>query len=365
MTAPALMIGPFPPPVHGFAVITDGMAAALEERMPVARCDMAPPPSTSREIRLFYHVKRLARTLASLGRIRALRRAGGRCVYLGSNDGLGLVHTLLQVSAARAMGLECLLHHHSYKYIDRANPLMRAVLRAGGRRLRHIFLSPGMADAFAARYGPVPTRILENAAFVRPVSFLPRPTRRDTIRLGLLSNLTAEKGLYDFLRLIEHAIAEDLPIEGSLAGPANTADRAAIEAMVARSGGRLRYEGPLFGKPKSRFFQHIDVFVFPTSYATEAQPTVIFEAQAHGRPVIARARGAIPEQLEDPDCAVPPEADFTAAVLRLLDRHATRLPDWQHRTHAAYVTRHLQARQALAPIASELVPGPSQRTAAK
>ena len=48
---------------------------------------------------------------------------------------------------------------------------------------------------------------------------------------------------------------------------------------------------------KAKFFRDTDIVLFPSSYANEAQPMVIFEALANGVPVLATTVGYIAEQL--------------------------------------------------------------------
>jgi glycosyltransferase involved in cell wall biosynthesis len=57
--------------------------------------------------------------------------------------------------------------------------------------------------------------------------------------------------------------------------------------------------GPIYGETKERFYQHLDILLFPTKYANEAEPLVIHEALRNGIHVIACDRGAIAELLQN------------------------------------------------------------------
>jgi len=61
----------------------------------------------------------------------------------------------------------------------------------------------------------------------------------------------------------------------------------------------VEYVGPLYGEHKERFYRQLDVFLFPTNYANEAEPLVIYEAMRQGVHVIACDRGSIAEMLRD------------------------------------------------------------------
>ena len=51
------------------------------------------------------------------------------------------------------------------------------------------------------------------------------------------------------------------------------------------------------GSTRSAFIGSLDIFLFPTNYANEAEPLVIYEAMRRGVYVIACDRGAISEML--------------------------------------------------------------------
>lgn len=312
-----VVIGQLPPPMNGFAYITHMMVAAFRRTHAVRVVDIAAPAGASG---LGKHARRLARTLrACLSLLR--RPSGARPIcYIACEGGAGLVYTLLAVATARLCGYRRYLHHHSFAYIDAPRGLMRAVLAAGGDDLTHIFLCSIMRDRFEAAYQRiVHGEILSNAAFVPTDETPPEPRPDDALVLGHLSNLTGEKGLYLYLDLLRQALAAGFNVRGVLAGPAALAeDQAAIAAAVADLGGRLDYRGPLYGDAKSRFYRDIDVFVFPTQYVNEAQPTVLFEAQAAGCRIISFDRGCISRQLGKDDALVASSEDFCQFGLTFL-----------------------------------------------
>jgi glycosyltransferase involved in cell wall biosynthesis len=63
--------------------------------------------------------------------------------------------------------------------------------------------------------------------------------------------------------------------------------------------GKAEYIGPVFGEAKEVFYRQLDVFLFPTKYANEAEPLVVYEALRQGVYVIACDRGAISEMLRN------------------------------------------------------------------
>jgi len=332
-----LVIGPFPPPVHGLAAITAAFAENAAQELTVERIDMAVSPKWPG---LVFHPLRLFRCAVGCVAILRFRARGGGAVYIACNGGLGLFYSAAQVLVARFTRAPVFVHHHSFQYILRKSRLMRALVRFGGGRLTHIFLCPRMRAEFDRVYGPTQALILENALFV-PDQPQTQTNPAPVLVIGLLSNLCREKGLYSFLALLKRAQETGLELKGVLAGPAFGDDLTAIRNAERASQGRLTYLGPVYGAAKDRFYQAMDVFVFPTDYPTEAQPTVVFEALAHGRTVISRAAGCIAAQLPDSTPPIAQEADFVAQCLARLHRlqgHPELLVKGQTEAHRHFKT---------------------------
>ena len=292
-----LLIGPLPPPVSGFSVITDAFHKEMEARLPVTVVDAA---VSQKYPRLIYHSLRLLRCFLGCAYVIIWHISGKRALYVACNGSNGILYSALLMFVARVLKGPIYLHHHSFEYILDDNPHMRRLLRWTSKRVVHIFLCEAMLCQFQNRYGPVESVVLENAAFV-PIPEIQdqpklRPGKPDTV-IGLISNLNREKGLYNYLELLRTARAEGLPVRGLLAGPATGADLLAINSAVADADMGLTYLGGVYGAAKDQFYRNIDIFYFPTEYRTEAQPTVIFEAQSYGVPVISRGMGCVTCQL--------------------------------------------------------------------
>ncbi len=223
------------------------------------------------------------------------------------------------------------LHHHSYAYLDRPDGLMRLLVRGGGAGLSHVFLSAGMRARFRALHGPetgAPDLVLSNAAFLRTTrARRTAPPAEAPLVVGLLANLDAAKGLHEMTALAAHLTAVGIPARVALAGPVrDRTDRTRLEAALAALGpGRLTWAGPVHGASKAAFYASLDLFALPTRHADEAQPAVIWEAAFAGVPSLAWSRGAISEQVGDPDLLLDPAAPFVPwAVARIAALSADR-----------------------------------------
>lgn len=83
--------------------------------------------------------------------------------------------------------------------------------------------------------------------------------------------------------------------------------------------------GPVYGADKDRFYQQLDIFLFPTNYANEAEPLVVYEAMRRGVYVIACDRGAISEMLGNgAGSAFSMDAMVESAVQRIAEFNGDR-----------------------------------------
>jgi len=317
LSRPLLIIaGQFPPPVNGFAHITREMTQMLAGQHRTVIVDLAPHVPKNG---LFYHFLRLLLTLRGIGPLLAGRRNAQRRLYIACEGGLGLVYTLILAVAGRTLGYTIFVHHHSFAYIEKKKILMIWLLRMLNQGATHIFLCPEMASRFADRYrSPVSALILSNSAFIDPMPCVSRCWQPETpLTIGLLSNLSIQKGLAIFLSLLRHLQSAGLPIRGVLAGPpADDEARKAIDKAQEQLGNLLEYCGPLYNDAKHIFFHSIDIFIYPT--LNDAQPAVIFEAMAQGVPVLAYDRGCIRGQVGACGAVAGQEEDFIAFAVRWL-----------------------------------------------
>lgn len=331
-------VGPLPPPVHGFSVINRAMLDRFEAAGPVRVFDRA--PRAAGPARLGAALARWLRFAGSLAR--APRGSG---LYLGLSGGRGQLEDALYLAVARLLGRPLCVHHHSFAYL-RAPAWHARLALALARPGRHVVLGERMAEALAAVHGVARERVqvLSNAAFL-PEGSEPAPAAEATgaapLRLGFLSNITAEKGIWAFLELGDALRAAGLPVQACVAGPAAPdIAKALAEALAARPW--CQAPGAVYGEAKAAFFAGIDLLVFPTFYVNEAEPVTVLEALAAGVPVLANARGCLEEM-------VPPEA---GAVLhgdeRFVAQATACVQAWQAEGATAWQARRAAARRAFA-----------------
>jgi glycosyltransferase involved in cell wall biosynthesis len=360
------MIGAFPPPVGGAALVNanvyDDLVAAEVDVTPI---DVA-GPTLGHTRNLAYHARRAVRNLRGLMRARALASRDA-ALYIVPDAGLGAWYTRAHMAAAAKRYGAVMIHHHSCRYIEQYDRAIAAVARVAADTATHVFLTDGMATAFRRQYGDVEFRVATNAGSVADEAARPAaPRHAGPIRLGHLSNLCADKGFFAVADAFDAVRTAGIDTTLTLAGPIleeTVADR--IASLIAAHGMAVRHVGALAGDAKLRFYRDIDLVLFPTNFKQEAAPLVIYEALAAGCPVLATDRGLIAEIVPVVGGAVcARDADFGSVVLGYLraqswtqgarDRRAAAIKDW---IRAESVKSTAQRKALVAQLATPLVRG--------
>lgn len=314
-----IIVGPLPPPVHGAALITQRVTDRLAaEGFRLLSCSTAPGKVTAR---WRYHLNRIAAYLHCWHAILRPRLDSGRssAVYVSLSGGFGLLYDFVVVALARLRRYNIVLHHHSFSYLARQSRIMRAITGIAGADQLHIALCSRMASSISQRYGAnLKTVVVSNLAFF-DLAKSDRPLAGRELRtIGYLSNISRDKGIDRFLDMMAELRSRGSRIAGRIAGPFGDVE---IEGYVKRRIGEIGgidYVGPVFDDAKDRFLSAVDVLVFPTRYVHEAQPLVIFEAQAAGAIVSASDRGCIPDMVPRELLLDSSAADLTKIVDQLL-----------------------------------------------
>ncbi len=343
MSRPVAFVGPLPPPLHGFSSVCSMMLLRLQKGGAVEVFDRA-PRGHGRASALLQQLRAVLRYTATL-------RGSPHCVvYLGLSGGLGQAIDALYVVAARMLRRQVYVHHHSYAYLNRPSPISRVVFWLL-RDAVHIVLSDGMGAALAQRYrisdGQI--RVVSNAAFLGPPPPLEvaealvvappmtaespppgasPPGALPPIRIGFLSNITFDKGLVEFFDVLTQLRQRSVAYQATIAGPVAADAQATFDRLLGAAE-QVDYVGPVYDEAKSAFYRRLDILLFPTRYANEAEPLVVHEALRCGVYVFACARGAIAELLANGAGTVFDQAGYVtstaAGIAQLAGDRAQRL----------------------------------------
>ena len=150
------------------------------------------------------------------------------------------------------------------------------------------------------------------------------------IRLGYIGRLAHNKGVIeaiDALNILRQTggIKVSLTIAGS--GPAEEDLRTQVKSLNLDK--EIVFAGALFGGQKKSFWQHTDIFVFPT-FHHEGLPYTVLESLASGTPMVTTRAGGIPDVIKDGVHGIfvePHDAAAVAAAIKNMieNRERTRI----------------------------------------
>jgi glycosyltransferase involved in cell wall biosynthesis len=276
------VIGQFPPPVQGAAVITEKLFNfAVANKIAASSISISPGNSAGWR----HHLIRLSRTIRGFVQLISV---GHRIVIMSVDGGLGILYNLMLALAMRARQHKILLYHHSASYVFSDSVLLGCLIALAGPDSLHIMCSERMAALFSRRYGER-CRIIAvgNTAWMDSPKSYPRPYRRK-IRIGHLSGLTTDKGLDRAIDTLRELHRQRVEAELILAGaPMNDLANEIIAGAQAEFADAFQYLGVLSGGTKDEYYANLDYFLFPSLYRHETQSLVVPEALAAGVPVIA------------------------------------------------------------------------------
>lgn len=295
-----LAIGPLPPPVHGssknFKIITEQIGKCTE----VLIIDTSPRDL----IRNFSYFFRRVSTLFS-NAAKILSAEFDR-VYAVPDGGLGQVFSLLLLTIARLSCSTAFIQHRSFQYITKKSLSMNLIYRLFPDAT-HIFLCDCMKSQFESLYGLCSKTIISSNAAHIEVNAAINHTEHLQLRLGFISNLSEEKGVFDSISVFKNLQDMGVPCSLAVAGPPESqAVLAKLEALLSET--CFDYFGPLYGSEKDKFFSDIDILLFPTRYSNEAQPNVVLESLSKGVPVISTEIGCIGSDI-DSSCGITFDSD--------------------------------------------------------
>ncbi|WP_319453707.1 MULTISPECIES: glycosyltransferase family 4 protein [unclassified Mycobacterium] len=287
------LIGPMPPPIDGQSMVMCHMVSELRPhftRMRIADISAGDAVSWLRPV---VKLRRSASAWWSIPRSDA--------VYIAVKAGQGMWLTTAAAGLARLAGVRVFLHHHSYTYVRERKPRMVALTRAAGPRAHHIVLSKSMASELRAVMPELRRSLVIGNAGLVDRTLLELPLKADGVELvlGHLSNLYLEKGIAEVVDLASALHQSGTRVRLVVGGPTvDGQSRRHLDRAARELGELFEYRGLLTGQAKRDFFEDITHFVFPSRYAHESMPLVLYEAMAAGAVCVTARWGSISEQLE-------------------------------------------------------------------
>lgn len=119
-----------------------------------------------------------------------------------------------------------------------------------------------------------------------------------SLKIIYLSNLMAEKGIFDLLESLTMLENKNIPYSAKIAGniaPENQEKASSYFNKLKHT----EYIGVVGKEQKAELFKWSNVFVLPTYYTMEGQPISILEAMATGTAILTTPHAGIPDIFED------------------------------------------------------------------
>ncbi|TKW61172.1 MAG: glycosyltransferase family 4 protein [Blastochloris viridis] len=286
-----------PPPMHGQAYITVKLIEALtKESSTLHVCDLSPESLIKS---LGYHVIKCRKVIkTSIYIIFYSMLYRHKTFYTIVESGYGIYYNYYLCSLARLFHYDIYLHHHTSKHAKVFSKTFDWLTKITPNA-HHIVLADGMREDLKSKYSNISSiAVSSNACHVKVPNIKPIIID-EKINLGMLSNLTEEKGAIRALDLAIELKKSGLEITLTLAGPIiePKVEKSIIDAKTTL-GEDLIILGPVHGAAKEDFYKKTDVFLFPSTYPNEAQPVVIYEALSYGCAIITSCAGYITDMLK-------------------------------------------------------------------
>jgi glycosyltransferase involved in cell wall biosynthesis len=305
---PVLVFGVLPPPVTGMTLCTEAIADFLQRHHAVQRFNLS---DGSGKISWTFRLRKFGRTCVALGRLLISGKLSGAVLYMPLNSGFAMYYNVAAAFIARIRGWRTVVHHHTYFYLVRYDWRVKVLDRLIARKGLHLALCCHMRERLMECYNlRAPFDLLPSTVLLaKDVSdgqsaSQPQYPPIAPQRLGHISNLSPAKGtllaLETFAKLREEGHDVRLIVAGPIMEP-TIADQ--IQQMQKKFGDSFDYRGPVYGAAKHRFFEDIDVLLFPSQM--EAQPLVLSEAFAYAKPALARSISCIPSLIGTEKWHVP------------------------------------------------------------
>ena len=330
-----LIVAPFPPPVHGSAMVSRYIreSAVMGETFAMDFVNL----STSRRMDEIGKTspRKLLRFAGAYSRLlgKLVRHRYDLCYLAITCHGIGFLKDAPFVWLCKLFGRKVVIHQHNKGMAaDVCRWPYRWLLPLTYRRTAVILLSWRLYPDVAAVVRREQVRICANG-----IKDLTSPGEAESLRASnggcsrilFLSNLMVSKGVFvllDACRVLrDKGYAFVCDFVGS---ETKEITRSRFEEEVRRRDlqGRVVFHGPLYDGQKRDSFRRADIFVQPT--LDDCFPLTILEAMSSGLSVVATSEGAIPDMVVEGEtgflCLKEDVSSLVKAIEKLLDNKSLR-----------------------------------------
>lgn len=311
-----LMIGPFPPPIHGMSLANRMLRDGLVERghqVETLNTHTGTSFGNLKNQGRFTPIKLVGSVSQILkGLVRILFGPRLDVVYItpAQSEWGYLKYTPFIFSSANR-GIRVFIHIHGGYFrtmVDASTGWKRGLIKKSLDRISGtIVLGPSLRYMFE---GLVPDgkifvcpNAVEDEIFATKEEIeekITRWERDDTIRIVYLSNLMRSKGILDLLETVNGLKKEGLKVHLDVAGAIEPDVDLEVRRYLSELGEVVTYHGVVQGRQKKDLLLRNYVFCLPSKHPFgEGQPISILEAMANGCAIVTTNHGGVRDIVEE------------------------------------------------------------------
>jgi glycosyltransferase involved in cell wall biosynthesis len=307
MQTTMLAVGMLPPPMGGQAMMFKRAVDALGNHYDLKVIDIQFQKnigeSGSFSLRKFAHL--FALLFGQIAPLALTKKFDILYYCLAGPSAFGLIKDLIFLSLLRLRARRTVYHFHGaggVTFLVRRNVFLRAWARL-------VLFEPDLvlrpnAPSDEAALCKAKRDVIVNNCIEDPIAMIAKSSRKwpdGELHFTYLGVITEDKGVFDVVEIARLLRDRGYRFTVFLVGEGAPKEIARLKELIGRYelGEFVQLTGVLIDKPKFELLQQTTIFLFPTYFRAETQPTVLMEALAVGVPVVAsdwRGIGTIIDQ---------------------------------------------------------------------
>lgn len=303
-----MMIGPFPPPIHGMSLANEMLYNGLRENHTVYNIDTKSGlilEDTQKQGN--FNLKKIFYAIWPIIKGTAVILFGRRLdvVYITpGQSNLGYIKYIPFMWAANVRSIPYFIHIHGGSFrdeYDKISGIKRKLINYSLKRLAGaIVLGDSLKYMFQGLIPDEKIYICENGVeddiFATEEEIEKKVAQYDaddTIRILYLSNLLKTKGILDLFEAVKLLNNRNIKVHLDVAGSIEPEIEDEVNRYLSELGETVQYHGVVTGQKKKELLLGNYIFCLPTYYPNEGQPISILEAMACGCAIVTTNQGGI------------------------------------------------------------------------
>ena len=316
MNEKILIVGQFPEPVTGEAVVNAELKAELETRGCQVKTVNSSIIKSAANVGMLSPVKVYRALLFMVQALFGV--AATPNVYITPGQSFwGLLRFAPIVLLCILLRRNCTLHWHGYGFLEsfKQAGILRFIFFCG--RIKNIFLTEDLVeklhrDKLLLRKSQI--KVIKNFSTM-PVTSGGKDCYEKPLRVLFLSSLTFSKGAHEFFQASQRLPDVQFDVCGS--GDRVLEDEAAKRSVSQKN---FEYHGVVSGERKIDMYHQAHVFVLQSNYKTEGAPLTLIEAMSNGCGVVTTKNNGIPETVGNAGIFIDAACvDSLVTAIRTLD----------------------------------------------